>query len=114
MKYINLCPYAITIVGDTGGIVRTIEPSGRVARCAEQTKYIPMLNGSADIPLILRTYGQVEGLPEEDDEYETMYIVSNMVRLALPERADIASPGDTVRDSEGHIIGCKNLVVNPL
>jgi hypothetical protein len=113
VNYINLCPHAIVILGDTGGVARTILPSGQAARCAEQSEYLPMGNPD-DIPLILRAYGCVSGLPEEGhDPVTTLYIVSNMVRQALPARQDIASPGDTVRDQDGQIIGVKNLIVNP-
>jgi len=111
MKYINLCPHAIVIINVTGQIVRMIEPSGQVARCEEKTEYPTMLSPDV-IPLIYRTYGAVTGLPEEDKTGCLLYIVSHMVRQALPHRLDLASPGDTLRDEDGRIIGCKNLVVN--
>jgi hypothetical protein len=112
VNYINLCPHAIVILGDTGGVVRTIPPSGVVARCAEQTIYLPPIEPD-DIPVCLREYGDVTGLPTEGSDEPGYYIVSNMVRQALPKRLDLASPGDTVRDQEGQIIGVKNLIVNP-
>ena len=112
MNYVNLCPHAIHICGEDGSIVRTIEPSGTVARCNEASRYLGS-NPPDDIPLILRKYGAVDGLPNEQDWPPTiLFIVSNMVRQALPERLDIASPGDAVRDDQGRIIGVKNLIVN--
>ena len=98
---INLTPHAIHI-GEV-----TIEPSGIVPRCNEISADAGEVNG---IPLIIRSYGQVSDMPEPQED--TLYIVSMLVRLALPERVDIASPGDLVRDRDGKIVGASNLVVN--
>ncbi len=105
MNFINLTPHAIHLIHDNGEM--TIEPSGKIARCKEITKPAHVLNG---IEIVYRSYGEVEYLPESD--VQTMYIVSALVRLAVPERSDVASPGDLLRDENGNIIGCKNLVVN--
>ena len=56
------------------------------------------------------TFGEVTGLP--DPVEGTLYIVSALVRSALPARTDLASPGDLVRDAAGAVIGCKGLIVN--
>ena len=60
--------------------------------------------------MIAREYGAVMGIPEP--EPDTLYIVPALVRLALPARKDIASPGDLVRNDKGQVVGAKNLVVN--
>lgn len=112
MNYINLCPHAIHICGEDGNILRTIEPSGTVARCEEVTEPVINWRDDMDINMIAREYGEVTGLPKEAETDDVLYIVSNMVRQALPDRLDLASPGDTVRDPNGRIIGCKNLIVN--
>lgn len=103
--FINLTPHEIRI-GD-----RVIPPSGKVARCEEITTPAGTFDG---VELINRKYGQVHGLPEPGAKKfdGTFYIVSAMVRMALPDRIDLASPGDLVRDETGKIVGCKNLVVN--
>lgn len=98
----NLTPHEIAI----NGIL--IQPCGCVARCTERTINVGDFHG---IPLVLRDYGEVEDLPEP--EPDTLLIVSHMVRTAQPDRTDLASPGDLIRDADGRIIGCKNLVVNP-
>lgn len=103
MNIINLTPHAIHLPN------RTIEPSGQVARCQEWTLPAGTFDG---IVLIRREYGAVEELPEYVHKSGNLYIVSMMVRQALPERIDLASPGDLIRDESGQIIGCKNLVVN--
>jgi hypothetical protein len=39
-----------------------------------------------------------------------VYIVSRLIRTALPERGDLASPYGLVRDAEGRAIGAEGLV----
>ena len=102
MDFINLTPHRINLIQK-----RLIEPSGTVARCAEITEDAGKIY---DIPLIYRRYSDVEGLPEPKDD--VMYIVSHMVRVALPERKDLISPGDLLRDCDGNILGCTNFVRN--
>lgn len=102
MSIINLTPHAIHI-GE-----RTFQASGAVARCTETTRTETWYYG---IELVVKEYGAVTDLP--DDDGETLYIVSMMVRQALPHRHDLASPGDLVRDADGKIVGAKNLAVNP-
>ena len=101
MQFVNLTPHAIHLPG------LTVEPSGAVARCKESTIVVGHFGG---VDLTVKEYGQVEGLPEPKEN--TMYIVSMLVRLGCPDRRDIASPGDLVRDDKGQIIGAKNLAVN--
>jgi len=99
-KIINLTPHAIR-VGDQ------VIPSSGTVRVSEVTLLAGEFNG---IPLVRKVYGNVEGLPEPQPD--TLFIVSTIVRFALPEREDLASPGDLVRDENGNVIGCKNLVIN--
>jgi len=100
--FVNLTPHPIDIVG-----LAAIPPSGAVARCAVTSV---LFGGHGGAVLIRATYGAVVGLP--DPLPGVMYLVSGLVRAAVPTRDDVASPGDLVRDSDGNITGCKNLVVN--
>ncbi len=61
-------------------------------------------------PIVRVTFGDVVDLPEERPD--TFLIVSAMVRSALPNRKDLASPGDLIRNDQGVVIGCKNLIIN--
>ena len=102
---INLTPHMINVLHADGSI-SNIASSG-LARCAEQR----VKHGSIDgIELYAVSYGEVSGLPEQVED--TFYIVSMPVRLALPERKDLLSPGELVRDSEGKPIGCKGFATN--
>jgi len=99
--FVNLTPHAVNLPD------RTIEASGTLARCAEVSAPVTTVDG---IEVIRKTFGTVTGLPAA--EAGTWYIVSMLVRAACPNRTDLLSPGDLVRDAAGQIIGCKNLVCN--
>lgn len=102
MQIVNLTQHPIVIVGGP-----TVAPSGSVARCA--TVSVPAGNFGG-VPLTKTQYGAVEGLPDPVDG--VLYVVSAMVRAAVPDRHDVASPGNQVRDANGAIIGCRSLDVN--
>lgn len=110
MEIVNLTPHDIHIVtgityADWDGIV-TIPRSGTIARVQTDSVIVGHVNG---IPLTRVVYGNVIDLPDETDD--TMYVVSVLVRLARPDRTDLASPGDLVRNDAGVVIGCKSLNV---
>jgi|WetSurMetagenome_2_1015567.scaffolds.fasta_scaffold1102428_2 hypothetical protein len=110
---INLCPHSIHLYsldrnGDIDGNVRSFHPSGVVARCEENTS--PVFIVGENLPVVNKWYGEVIGLPERVEG--TFYIVSMMIRSALPGRTDLLSPGDAIRDESGKIIGCINFVIN--
>ena len=102
MLFVNLTPHAIVVVGGP-----TLPPSGVVARCATTSTPAGEHEG---VPLVRTVYGPVSGLPEPQPG--VMFVVSGMVRAAVPGRQDVASPGDLVRDEVGAVVGCKGLVIN--
>lgn len=97
----NLTPHAVK-VGQT-----TFLPSGQVARCA--TTMVPC-GTHLGVELYKSVVGDVVGLPTETEG--TFLIVSAMVRCALPNRKDLVSPGNLVRDSSGNVIGCDGFITN--
>jgi len=101
MILINLTPHKITI-GE-----REIKPAGIIARCQEITDVAGVVDG---VELVYRNYGKIEDLPQPKPN--VMYLVSHIIRVAAKERLDVASPGDAIRDEDGKIIGCTNLIVN--
>jgi len=120
MTFVNLTPHAIkvcatqTVNTATSGVQNIIDvpekvfpPSGVVARCSELSTPAFIVD---DVDIIRKVFGAVTGLPEP--EPGTWFIVSMLVRAACPNRTDLLSPGDLVRDAAGQIIGCKNLVCN--
>jgi len=96
---VNMTPHAITVVGHD-----PIPPSGDVARVSVTDTPAGYIG---DYPVSVQETGEVEGLP--DPVPGVYYIVSTMVRLALPDRLDLLSPGQLVRDDAGRPIGCQTL-----
>jgi hypothetical protein len=102
MNIINLTPHGVTIHG--GDTPITLPPSGQVARITMVREQAGTLCG---VPVYRSTPGPVMGLPEP--QAGVALLVSALVRLALPGRADLYSPGELVRDSSGQPIGCRGL-----
>ena len=99
---VNMTPHAITVVGHD-----PIPPSGDVARVSVTDTPAGYI---ADYPVSVQETGTVEGLP--GPKHGVYYIVSSLVRLALPDRNDLLSPGQLVRDDEGRPVGCRTLTRN--
>lgn len=99
----NLTPHAINFIGEDGETMRTIEPSGVVARVSATTVETGDLDG---IRITETVYGEVEGLPDETED--TIYIVSSLVASRV-NRGDVFIPNESVRDDKGRIIGCRSL-----
>ena len=97
--FVNLTPHQID--EQTTGLSI---PSSGIARIKMQSRIIDTIDG---VPLFHSYYvGNLEGLPEPVEG--TIYIVSALALNAVPaDRTDVVAPGDAVRDSEGHVIGCK-------
>lgn len=104
MKLVNLCPHPVC-VKHADGTESIIPQSGlaRVAVAYREAGTVP-LEGHA-VPLIQGNYGGVEGLP--DPVPDCAYLVSHMVRMALPQRRDLLSPANIVRDDRGNILACR-------
>lgn len=106
MNFVNLTPHAIHIYDADNAVVRTISASGQQARYAVTTTPRYELDG---ISFVSTVFGALSGLPDPD--VDTIYIVSLLVKQAVPLRADVVSPGEMVRDANGNIVGCKNFNV---
>lgn len=96
----NFTPHTINMIELEFSI-----PSHGVARVQQENKFAFMWG---EIPVMRTSFGEVTGLPEQENG--VMLIVSAMVRAALPDRKDLVSPGDLVRDDQGRVIGCKSLI----
>jgi hypothetical protein len=104
VKLINLTPHTVKLVNELG--VLELYSQG-VARVSSTQTEVGRVIG---VPVVKATFGEVTGLPEPVEG--TMYVVSALVRGALPNRTDLASPGDPVRDEAGNVVGAKSLIVN--
>lgn len=119
----NLTPHTVRVFARDGEIVTEIPPSGMIARIEKlgsfqnDSETVPVQNfGDAgeswtyDIPILTSTASGVSGLPNE--QAGVRFIVSAMVRDACPDRLDLVSPADLVRDEEGNVIGCRAFEAN--
>jgi hypothetical protein len=107
MNFINLTPHDIVVKRQDGEFV-TFPKSGKVARVKVRTQTIDVFNG---IAINNNTYGDVEDLPKRDKYHNNIYIVPRMVRDFCPDRTDLVSPGDLIRDDKGNPVACDGLVV---
>ena len=103
-KITNLTPHEVTLVDDNGNIIATFPPSGVIARVSVKTIRVATIN---DIPVSTSSFGQVENLPEPNDE--EVFIVSSLVAQRCKHRKDVFIPNESVRDDKGRIIGCRSL-----
>jgi hypothetical protein len=99
----NFTPHPISICNNAGEVVRVFQPEGLV-----RLRAVTVPAGEIDGILVTRTeFGEPEGLP--DFKEGTFYIVSQLVKSALPSRSDLLVPAEVVRDENGNIVGCKSL-----
>lgn len=99
-----MTPHPVHILGDDN-VIAVSPASGKQIRLKSSTVDAGF---SVDGIRITKTvFGEPEGLPEY--ELGVFYIVSQLVKNALPEREDLLVPAEIVRDMDGNIIGCKSL-----
>lgn len=122
MEMKNLTPHTISIYRVVNGEwvpAADFPPSGTVARLdirytALDSLDVPLHDGagedSATIPVYTTEQGECINLPMPRDGM--ILLVSMAIRTAFPERTDLASPGQLIRDDEGRPQGCMGLIVN--
>lgn len=106
MKVINLTPHDVNICDVYGNIIKTYEPSGKVARVGHNWDEIDYIDG---VPVVVRVNVELVDLPEE--QRDTMYIVSNIILDYCKDRMDLLSPVKQVKRN-GRVIGCRAFVSN--
>lgn len=102
---VNLTPHEIVVRREDGSEFR-IPPSGVVARVTATAEPVGTLAG---VPIMSTRYGEVEDLPAPQGGVQ--YIVSSLVRMAAPGRADLVSPDtgpeSAIRDDAGRIVAVR-------
>ena len=100
IKFINLTPHNITLVPCDGGAKEIIEKSGMIARVSTESEIVGSYRFNNKLFPIKKTrFDKVTDLPEPQNN--VVYIVSALVRSAVPERHDVVSPTDLERDQNG-------------
>ena len=102
MQVINLTPHELTLVGSNEEVIERI-PSSGITRVSEVVETLGNING---IPLVKKTFGKVEGLPDPQDG--VVYYVSAITASAVQGRDDVVIGGESVRNDNGQIIGIKS------
>jgi hypothetical protein len=105
MEVINMTPHDIHIFGMDNQIVKTYPASGNEIRLTTTVEFTGSLPDGT--PLTRTWVGKPVGLPES--QKGTTYIVSQMVKSALPDRHDLLVPVELVRGTSGIVIGCRSL-----
>jgi hypothetical protein len=107
MQIINMTPHPINLLDENNQEVKTWPKGETMIRLSMSTVSAGVLPDGT--PLTKTEYGDAEGLPEyQKDIY---YIVSQLVKNALPNRTDLLVPAEMQRDDAGRIIGCRSLGV---
>lgn len=81
--------------------------AGEPIRVSCESRKVGTIEG---VDIYENVYGEVTGLPEFKEG--VYYVVSAMVRQALPHRKDLLSPGQLIRSEAGQPVGCLGLVRN--
>jgi hypothetical protein len=101
MKFINLTPHDVTVINNNNK--RTFHRDGTIARVSQISPTVVEVVDGVTISVV--RFGDVVGLPQPVDGVK--FIVSVLVKSACPNRTDLVSPGDQIRDENGNVIGCK-------
>ena len=102
---INMTPHPVNILDDANNQIMVIPASGSLIRLKASTVDVGWRVD--DIKVTTTKFGEPEGLP--DYKFGTFYIVSQLVKSALPSREDLLVPAEVQRDTNGNIIGCLSL-----
>lgn len=120
-ELVNLTPHTLRIYSvDTPdqiddlstGLLTTMEPSGRVARVAENdlgtTEHVS--HDGILVPIELIEWSSVYGLPKrEEGVYLVVPLVTALAAIASQRRDDLLVPYWQVRNREGTVVGCRLL-----
>jgi hypothetical protein len=100
----NATPHAVNIVDAENKVIKVFPKEDFLIRLSVQTQPSAPING---VPTSKTVFGDAQGLPDfEEGKY---YIVSQLIKSALPERLDLLVPAEVVRSNEGKILGCRSL-----
>lgn len=108
-KIINKTPHPVYILDKHKKVIRVFPKSSGMIRVEESTKFVRTIN---DVPITCTTWGDTNDVPAPVEG--TYYIVSQLVKNALPHRTDLLVPKQVIRDKQGNIIGCQSLDIGTI
>ena len=104
MKIINLTPHEVVLYKTDGSILK-LPKAETPLRLEQTTSQLKIIDG---VSFTITKYGlNNQTLPKVEEG--TIYIVSKIFLKAFPSRLDFYMVNETVKDENGHIIGCKSL-----
>lgn len=103
IQIVNKTPHDVVIIRE-GSSNRVFSPVGDPIRVREDVKTVGQIQG---ITITSTIYTEVDGTPP----FKTgvYYIVSQMVKNALPHRRDFLTPKGVVKNKKGQVMGCTRL-----
>lgn len=106
----NLTPHPITVQVDEARY--TFQPADQPIRLNVVIKQVTAY-GQEKIQVITKEFSKPNYIPEEKEG--VLYLVSlpvaQYMRQKFPDRSDILTIGNYIRDKNGAIVGCTNLAV---
>lgn len=108
IQVFNLTPHAINYIPDESMSI-LYDPEPEPARVSVRQEKLPYYDG-LHLRIVHEVYGEVTGLPEPEEG--VYYIVSLLVQQQCPDRRDLLSPTDFIRNDTGEIVGCRAFRVN--
>lgn len=105
----NLTPHALKLERADGSF-QQLPVDGPAPRLVPSREPLGSLNG---LRLVRTSLGEPVGLPEPKED--TLLVVSALVaeHPSLASRADLAYPGEAIRDADGKIVGARGLCAGP-
>jgi hypothetical protein len=103
-KIINKTPHAVYLLNEDGTVLRVFPKSNGMIRVKENIKDLDDIDG---IPISSTRWGKTKDVPDYVEGI--FYIVSQLVKNAMPKRKDFLTPKGAVRDEKGTVIGCTRL-----
>ena len=109
-RIINLTPHDPLVIVGTDNRQIALARQGPTVRVAEEQHRVDLLAcEGVSIPVYEQRYGRSQDLP--DPCVGVWLVVSQLVVVAHPERADLVFPVNLIRDAAGSITGCAGLAV---
>jgi hypothetical protein len=106
VQLINLTPHPVQIFGEEGSIV--LPCSAVPARLEGTTGPVGHVTvDGVSVAVVQHHYDRIVGLPGPSPG--VLFVVSQLVLDFLPERQDLVTPSDLIRDESGAVIGCRAL-----
>jgi hypothetical protein len=103
-RIVNATPHAVYVLNKDGTVLRMFPKSNGMIRVKENVSNLPDIDG---IPVCSTRWSKTEDVPEYVNGI--FYIVSQLVKNAMPKRKDFLTPKGAVRDEKGNVIGCTRL-----